>query len=67
MTYQFTTVPISPNPYFACTINNMDFIITLNHEKKDQTRKYHNNSEIGDNGQYLIVNPESSQASRYCK
>ena len=35
MTYQFTTVPIFPNHYVACTVNNMNFIVTLNYEKKD--------------------------------
>jgi len=41
MAYQFTTVPISPNFYVSCTVNNIDLIITLNNEKKDCIKKYH--------------------------
>ena len=35
MSYQFATVPISPNPYVTYTVNNIDLIMTLNKEKKD--------------------------------
>ena len=41
MAYQFTTTLTFPNPYIACMVNNINLIKTLNHEKKDWTRKYH--------------------------
>jgi len=41
MFYQFTTTPISPNPYITHTVNNIDLIITLNKKKKNWTKKYH--------------------------
>jgi len=41
MSYQFATASTSPNPYIAYTGNNIDFIITLNREKKDWMKKYH--------------------------
>ena len=40
-TYQFTIAPTSFNPYIIHTVNNMDFIITLNQKKKDWMKKYH--------------------------
>ena len=33
--YWFTTVPIPSDPYIAYTVDNIDFIKTLNYEKKD--------------------------------
>ena len=41
MFYQFTTAPTFPNLYTACTVNNINLIITLNKEKKDWTKRYH--------------------------
>ena len=41
ISYQYATAPTSPNQYVACTINNMDLIMTLNKEKKNWTKKYH--------------------------
>ena len=40
MSYKFTTVPSSPNSYVPCTVNNLDFIMTLNKKKKDWIKKY---------------------------
>ena len=41
MSYKFTTVPSSPNSYVSCTVNNLDFIMTLNKKKKDWIKKYY--------------------------
>ena len=41
MSYKFTTVPSSPNSYVPCTVNNLDFIMTLNKKKKDWIKKYY--------------------------
>ena len=41
MAQQFTTAPISLNSYITCTLNNMDLVNTMTHERKDWTRKYH--------------------------
>ena len=41
MAQQFFIVPTSPSPYIACTVNNIDLIITLNNEKKNWTKKYY--------------------------
>ena len=41
MSYQFTTTPTTPNPYIACTVNNMNLIMILNKEKKNWTKKYY--------------------------
>ena len=38
---QFTTAPISPNPYTNWTLNNMDLVKTMNNKQKDWTKKYH--------------------------
>lgn len=41
MSYQFATAPISSNLYIAHIVNNIDLIMTLNKEKKDEIKKYH--------------------------
>ena len=41
MAQQFTIVPISPNPYISQTVNNINLIIILNNNKKNQTKKYY--------------------------
>ena len=41
MAQQFTTTPISFNPYISCIVNNIDLITTLNNKRKDWTKKHY--------------------------
>ena len=41
MAQQFTTTPISPNPYVTYTLNNMNLVNTITQERKDQMKKYY--------------------------